>query len=147
MNISFKLFINPEANIKNQHYFQLAKLTSTTLGKSYTELKSFALEVCDDKKIIGGMTGTIQNSIMIIDVLWVDKCRQNSGFGSDLLKNAIELAKKNNCSRLITTNFEFQNNLVFWEKNGFSIFGTLENCLHNSKLFYLQKLIENPSAT
>ena len=89
----------------------------------------FALE---DEKIIGLITYIIYEDILEITSL--DSLCENKGIGTDLLINVINIAKKNNCKKivLITTNDNIEA-IRFYQKRGFDMICLYRNALDISR--------------
>ena len=61
-----------------------------------------------------------------IDILWVDEGLRRNGWGSRLLAQAENEARKAGCTRAVLDTFEFQAP-AFYEKRGYSRFAILED--------------------
>lgn len=62
------------------------------------------------------------------------------GYGVQLLQELEKVAKEENCSLMHLDTFDFQAK-EFYEKNGFEVFGTLENCPPGHARYYMKKEI------
>ncbi len=89
--------------------------------------------------IIGGIIAKSYCwGMVFIDILWVNDHYRGQGLGTVLLKKIEEDAIANNCTLLHLDTFDFQAK-DFYLKNGFEIFGVLDNCPPNHKRYYLKK--------
>ena len=62
------------------------------------------------------------------------------GYGAQLLQELEKVAKEEKCSMIHLDTFDFQAK-GFYEKNGFEVFGTLENCPPGHARYYMKKEI------
>ncbi len=92
-----------------------------------------------DGKIIAGCTavrsvwGTAE-----VDFLWVDEAYRKQGLGSQLLCEVERVIKESGCTIIQLDTFDGQAK-GFYEKNGYSVFGTLEDCPKGHCRYYMKK--------
>lgn len=93
----------------------------------------------DDGKIVAGINAMIYHwGILYVDVLFVDDNYRGRNFGTDLL-NKVESEAKNMAAKLAHLDtFDFQAK-DFYIKNGYKVFGVLENCPAGHKRYYFSK--------
>lgn len=73
-----------------------------------------------------------------IDILWVkEECRMQ-GYGSILLNEVERIAKEKGCNLIHLDTFDFQSK-DFYIKQGYDVFGILEDCPAGHKRYYLKK--------
>lgn len=90
--------------------------------------------------LIGGITGRLElGNCLSIEILWLESEHRNQDYGSKLLA-AIEQEARARGSHLSQVDtFDFQA-LGFYEKNGYELFGILEDCpTIGHKRYYLKK--------
>ena len=98
------------------------------------------------KKIVDEKSNTIAGclaimycwNVMAIDILWVDEQYRGQGLGSILLGEVEREAMEKGCHLVHLDTFDFQAK-EFYEKNGYSVFGTLEDCPKGHIRYYLKK--------
>ena len=106
------------------------------LKTSYEDV-SFILK--DDLgEIIGGITANIFWHHMHIDFLWVDKSVREKGYGRELLKRMETLALDKGCRLIFLDTFSFQAP-EFYKKNGYEVFGTIEDHPKGFNQYFLHK--------
>lgn len=89
--------------------------------------------------LIGGIRAFLYCwKCLYIDVLWIDGKYRHSGYGSMLIKKVEEDAIEQGCHLAHVDTFDFQAK-EFYLKQGYDVFGELENCPHGHKRFYLRK--------
>ena len=66
-------------------------------------------------------------NVIYIDILWVDEKYRKSGLGTRLLNEIEAVALEEKCSLIHLDTFDFQAK-DFYIKNGYEIFGVLEDC-------------------
>ena len=94
-----------------------------------------------ENKVVGGVVGHIFGGWLYVSLLWVEESLRNKGNGTKLLKKVEGEAVKLGCkyAHLDTYSFEAK---PFYEKNGYTLFATLENYPEgHSKHFLRRKLV------
>ncbi len=93
----------------------------------------------DQGELLGGIQAYRVNwGILHIELLYVfDSCR-GQGIASMLLQHIEKIARKNNCHIAHLDTFDFQAK-DFYMKQGYSIFGILENAPKGHNRYYLKK--------
>ena len=77
-------------------------------------------------------------NVIYIDILWVDEKYRKSGLGTRLLNEIEAVALEEKCSLIHLDTFDFQAK-DFYIKNGYEIFGMLEDCPKEHCRYYLKK--------
>lgn len=92
--------------------------------------------------LIGGIYGKLLlGNNLSIDILWVEKEFRNLGYATQLIQTLEEAAIRLNSKLSIVDTFDFQA-LDFYKKNGYSVFGVLEDCpCPGNKRYYLNKAL------
>lgn len=97
-------------------------------------------KVLDAKgKIIAGLNGGIYWGCAYVEILWVDREHRKSGLGSRLLKEVEREVKEKGGHMIYLDTFDFQAK-DFYLKNGFELFGTLDDYPKGHKRYYLKKI-------
>lgn len=95
----------------------------------------------EEGEILAGVNSMIYCwRVLAIDVLWVKEAYRKMGYGTRLLQELEKVAKEEKCSMIHLDTFDFQAK-GFYEKNGFEVFGTLENCPPGHARYYMKKEI------
>lgn len=91
-----------------------------------------------ENKAVGGAIGQIFGGWLYVSLLWVHESLRNEGNGTRLLKMIEDEAVKLGCkySHLDTYSFEAK---PFYEKNGYTLFATLEDYPEGHKKYFLKK--------
>lgn len=92
--------------------------------------------------LIGGITGRLLlGNCLSIEILWVEPEHRNQGYATKLLLTIEEAAQRNGSKLSQVDTFDFQA-LEFYQKNGYELFGVLEDCpCPGNKRYYLKKVI------
>jgi GNAT superfamily N-acetyltransferase len=77
---------------------------------------------------------------LYVDVLWVKEKYRKEGYGSVLLNEVEKIAKEKGCNLIHLDTFDFQAK-DFYLKQGYEIFGVLDDCPIEHKRYYLKKNI------
>ena len=75
-----------------------------------------------------------------IDALWVKEEYRNTKIGSQLLTEIEETAKEYDCHMVHLDTFDFQAK-DFYIKQGYDIYGVLDDCPEGHKRYYMKKSI------
>ena len=97
-------------------------------------------KIIDDKgNIIAGCIAKMYCwNVTYIDILWVDAKYRKLGLGTELLGEIERTAKEKGCYLVHLDTFDFQAK-EFYEKHGYLLFGTLEDCPKGHCRYYLKK--------
>lgn len=117
------------------HRFNLAHLGPDVIY-NYTKVASFARDA--EGAIIGGAHGDLLWEWLHIQTLWVCEAQRGQGVGSALLRRLEEQAVTRGFhhSHLETTDFQA---LEFYLKNGYRVFGQLDNKPTGHTWYYMRK--------
>lgn len=92
-----------------------------------------------DGKIIAGCLAVMYCwNIVYIDILWVDEPYRKQGLGSALLADCEREAREKGCTLVHLDTFDWQAR-EFYEKNGYTVFGTLEDCPAGHCRYFMKK--------
>lgn len=95
----------------------------------------------DNGNVIAGILGVLYCwNCLYIDVLWVDEEYRNSDLGSKLLQDVEEEAKSKGSKLVHLDTFDFQAK-EFYIKQGYSVFGELDNCPEDHKRYFMSKTL------
>ena len=102
--------------------------------------ESVSKKIVDEKgNIIAGCLAIMYCwNVLAIDIIWVDVQYRGQGLGSILLGEVEREAMEKGCHLVHLDTFDFQAK-EFYEKNGYSVFGTLEDCPKGHVRYYLKK--------
>lgn len=90
-------------------------------------------------QVIAGMLAySVMQHILYIDTLWVKNEHRGKGYGSILLKKVEDEAKNIGCNISHVDTFDFQGP-DFYKKNGYEVFGVLEDSPKGHKEYFLTK--------
>jgi GNAT superfamily N-acetyltransferase len=106
------------------------------LGGRYEEICLF---LKDDKgNVRGGILSEICWNWLEIHTFILDEDIRKSGFGTKLLVEIEKIAIEKECDFIKVDTLSFQA-LDFYQKNGYQVFGSLENVGRDYKHYYLKK--------
>ena len=96
----------------------------------------------DDGNIIAGCVAKMYCwNVAYIDSLWVDSKYRGNGLGARLLAEIEKTAKAKGCYLIHLDTFDFQAK-EFYEKQGYAVFGVLENCPKGHCRYYFTKKLK-----
>ncbi|WP_026888842.1 GNAT family N-acetyltransferase [Clostridium beijerinckii] len=94
-----------------------------------------------EDKIIAGINSKMYCwNCLYIDSLWVDAEFRGEGIGMRLLDEVEKIAIKKGCTLIHLDTFDFQAK-DFYIKQGYEVFGILDNCPEGHKRYYMKKNI------
>ncbi|HJF33966.1 MAG TPA: GNAT family N-acetyltransferase [Sporosarcina psychrophila] len=108
--------------------------------KTSSENISFVLKDAEGE-IRGGITGNMFWRHMHIEFLWVDVSVRKEGYGSILLEKIENFARIKECRLIHLDTFSFQAP-EFYRKNGYEVFGVLEDHPKGFNQYFLQKRLD-----
>jgi GNAT superfamily N-acetyltransferase len=91
--------------------------------------------------ILGGINCILYYcwNTMYIDMLWVNENYRKNGFGTKLLKEIEKISKEEECTLIHLETMDFQAK-DFYIKNGYEVFGELDNVPSGHKRYYMKKI-------
>ena len=95
-----------------------------------------------DNALLGGLVGVQYWNGMFIDLLWVHERLRGRGIGTELMKRAETALRSRGGEVLFLSTWSFQAP-TFYEKLGYSSFGTLEGMPPNSRRTWYSKRLTN----
>jgi len=91
-----------------------------------------------ENRVVGGAVGNIFGGWLYVSLLWVQESLRNKGNGTKLLKMTENEAVKLGCKHAHLDTYSFEAR-PFYEKNGYTLFATLENYPEGHKKYFLKK--------
>ncbi len=119
----------------------LVAFNEAAIGRSGRSKHDFAALVREDRRTIGGALGSSYYDWLVIDVLWLPESLRGSGLGSQVMRAAEAEARARGCVGIRLDTFSFQAR-GFYEKLGFSVFGTLPEHPPGHTRYWLAKRLD-----
>lgn len=109
-------------------------------GGTQSPPRNIALALRDPQtgKTLGGLTARIGYSRMFVELLFVPETLRGRGLGEKLMQQAENVARRSGCSGIWLDTFSFQAP-GFYEKLGYSTFGTLADYPPGHSRYFLHK--------
>lgn len=136
INISKKNTNEDKQYIDDELYRFNLKHFPTDLRGRYEEVNLFLKD--DQGNVRGGIISEICWNWLEIHTLMVDEEIRKSGYGTKLLAEVEKIALHRSCDFIKVDTLSFQA-LDFYEKNGYRIFGSIDNVGRDFKHYYLKK--------
>ena len=92
----------------------------------------------DANQLVGGLWGSTSYGWLHVDMLILPESLRHQGFGSQLMRQAEQEAVRRGCRGAYLDTFDFQAR-GFYERLGYSVFGTLEDNPPGHSRFFLRK--------
>jgi len=89
-------------------------------------------------KVLGGLWGMTGWQWLFVHLLWLPETLRGAGLGRDLLGRAEAEALARGCGNVWLDTYSFQAR-SFYEKLGYTVFGTLEGYPAGHRRYFLQK--------
>ena len=117
----------------------LRAFNQAQVGSPVPFYQNIALHLRDaDGSIVGGLTATAVLDWLFIEYLHVDQAHRGADHGTALMAAAEDYARDKGLAGIWLDTFAFQAR-GFYEKQGFSVFGTLDDHPRGSARYFLQK--------
>ncbi|GAA0343722.1 hypothetical protein GCM10008967_37710 [Bacillus carboniphilus] len=130
LNSQHKQHINAELYKFNLKHFP------KDLGGRYEEICLFLKD--DDGNIRGGILSEVCWNWLEIHTFMIDEDIRRSGYGTKLLLELEKIAIEKKCDFVKVDTLSFQA-LDFYKKNGYQVFGSIDNVGRDHKHYYLKK--------
>ncbi|MNI14747.1 Acetyltransferase (GNAT) family protein [compost metagenome] len=121
-----------ESWIEKEDSIVRKKIIDYNLSKIHSEIlrdEEGTVEISivnDNEEIVAGITASIYWKQMHVDYLWVDESLRGQNKGSELLAKVERIARQHHCRYIQLETFSFQAP-EFYQKQGFTVFGILED--------------------
>jgi GNAT superfamily N-acetyltransferase len=92
----------------------------------------------DAGQVVGGLWGATAWRWLFVRLLWRPEALRGAGLGRDLLRRAEAEAKNRGCGNVWLDTYSFQAR-GFYEKLGYTVFGTLDDYPPGHRRYFLQK--------
>lgn len=129
-----KQYINDEL-----YKFNLRHFTDDLNGR-YEEVCLFLKD--DGGTVRGGILSEICWNWLEIHTFMIDEDLRKSGYGTKLITELEKIALEKECDFIKVDTLSFQA-LDFYKKNGYQVFGSLDNVGREFKHYYLKKDLKN----
>jgi GNAT superfamily N-acetyltransferase len=96
------------------------------------------LSEADNDEIVGGLYGSTLFSYLRVDLLFVPESMRGTGIGRKLMTKAEAEAMRRGCRAASLDTYSFQAR-GFYERLGYAVYGTLEDCPPGHRRFFLTK--------
>lgn len=93
-----------------------------------------------DGNTIGGLWGKTSYDWLVVELFVVPEQFRGQDLGSDILSRAETAARERGCIGAWLDTYEFQA-LAFYQKQGYELFGTVEDHPRGSRRFFVKKLL------
>lgn len=130
----------PERQMRQAILDPLIRFNKDQVGRA-EDYRALALVIShpDTDEIIGGLWGETMYSHLHIDLLFVPEALRRTGLGRQLMLKAEEEAIRRGCRGAWLDTFSFQAR-GFYERLGYTVFGTMDNFPPGHSRFFLKKL-------
>ncbi|WP_044617779.1 GNAT family N-acetyltransferase [Gynuella sunshinyii] len=98
----------------------------------------------EDGSVACGIVGEVWGAWLSIKYLFVSPSRKQQGIGSELLSKLEERAVSLGAKQAVLETYSFQAK-GFYEKNGYELRMTLDNCPETEQLHYMTKVLGQSS--
>jgi len=90
--------------------------------------------------VVGGLIGNTYWGWLYVSLLWLAEPQRGCGLGQKMLLKAEEEALRRGCRRAHLDTLDFQA-LAFYEAQGYSVFGRLDDLPYGHSRYFLQKTL------
>ncbi|WP_442601798.1 GNAT family N-acetyltransferase [Paenibacillus sp. KN14-4R] len=125
--------------VRNKMFEYNMKHFPDDLKGRYQELHIFLKD--EQEQVFGGILGEICWNWLEIQYLYVEPEHRKLGYGTKLMHEVERIAREKQCEFMKTDTLGFQA-LDFYKKQGFEVYGTIENAGRHTH-YYLKKTLDN----
>ncbi len=129
---------NPTEADRNAILVPLIQYNTEKAGPSGYEPVAILIRDTDSHDILGGLWGTISFRWLFVELLCVPDPLRGNDLGSQLLADVEKIARRKNCLGIWLDTHSFQAP-AFYLKQGYEIFGTLDDYPPGSQRFFFRK--------
>lgn len=101
--------------------------------------KPFLFNALEGNRVVGAINGNVYWNGLEIDILWVDDAYRGRGYGRALLQAAEDFAREHAAVVAFLKTVEAAG---FYQKQGYEVFGTLEDRPPGTVLYHLKKRLD-----
>ena len=142
-NLKLECNVKDACHIIDQKLFSFNK--TCVPATQQPELIKLNLTVKDGNEVIAGICAESYTwKIVFISLFFIEAPYRRQGLGRILLQKIEEKAKKLGVSLIHLDTFDFQAK-DFYLKNGYEIFGVLDNCPEGHRRYYMKKVLLDKS--
>jgi GNAT superfamily N-acetyltransferase len=95
------------------------------------------------QKVVGGLLGCTYWGWLYISIFWLQEDRRRQGYGKQILAAAEQEAVRRGCQHVHLDTLSFQA-LPFYERQGYTRWGVLEDLPPGHRRFFLKKDLGSP---
>lgn len=125
---------------KDDNDFVISKTREYNLEFVQDDTLELSVFLREGGSIVGGLVGRTYLDWLHVENFWVDEAYRKKSYGSEILEKAESEAKRRGCHGSTLDTFSFQA-LEFYEKNGYSVIGTLPKYCGKHERYYLSKVL------
>jgi GNAT superfamily N-acetyltransferase len=96
-----------------------------------------------EQTVVGGLTGATYWGWLYVDRFWIAEDRRRQGYGKQLLAAAEQEALRRGCRHAHLDTLSFQA-LPFYERQGYTVWGVLEDLPAGHRRYFLKKDLVAP---
>jgi GNAT superfamily N-acetyltransferase len=113
-----------------------------TPGPGFQPIGVFARDASG--ALVGGVYGKVNWTWLHIGLFWIEEERRRSGLGSALLRSIEAAGVERGCRFAHLDTFSYQAR-PFYERHGYTLFGTLDDYPPGHKRYFLRKTLAAPA--
>lgn len=136
IHISTEITSKDKQYINDQLYYFNLKHFPEDLRNRYEEICLFLKE--DDGTVRGGILTEVCWNWLEIHILFVDENLREAGYGKQLMHEIEKIAREKQCDFIKVDTLSFQA-LAFYQRLGYTVYGTLDNVGRDYEHYYLKK--------
>ncbi|MBV8835878.1 MAG: GNAT family N-acetyltransferase [Alphaproteobacteria bacterium] len=140
MDPNYELAENPPPGTFEKLWGPLLKFNEQAVGNASARTLAILLKEPTTDDVVGGLWARSLWGSLLIDIVFVPENLRRTGVGTSLLRQAEQEAIRRGCRDMWLDTYAFQAR-SFYEKLGFTIFGTLNGPPPVFPRFFLKKTL------
>ncbi len=109
-------------------------------GEFESGLRFAVMAQNEQGEYVGGLQASVVWSYCVLELLWLSEETRGQGVGSQLIEQLVVFAKEKQLTQIRTETLDFQAK-PFYEKQGFKVYGEIDDSPKGHKTYFLVKVL------
>ena len=138
--LEFHLTDTPDSSVKDLLLQGILSFNESFLGPSNSRPLAILLREPNAGMTVGGLSGKTAREWLMVELIFVPDLMRSQGLGTELLRRAESEARSRACRGSYLNTFS-PRICRFYENQGYTIFGVIDDHPKGHQLYFLQKAL------